>query len=380
MGLLLFWTSALSAAIYGLYQLAFEPGENSVVDMLLVSAGLFWAGALLLPSVANSLSRLVGRPILNFRFEKLNNLFIALLLLAIYIAAVVVGHLAIQVRGWPLIGLPPIHVLAATIPLGLLLWSAIRNLDLGSAQRRWGALASGLTLAPGLAIIFEILAGGVLLLIGAIYIAFNPELSNSLDTVQNLEFLPPELLRDPVIVTLLLANFAIAVPLIEELTKPIAVWLLMWKRPLTPASGFGLGLLSGAGFALLENLLSGASVNHWAGTTTVRIGATAFHLATSALMGWALVRAKNEGRIFLLMGVYSFNILLHGLWNGIVVFFSLRAADTSASSAFLPFELPVISSFVLLLIAIVSIAILAAMNRRLQPTTGTIKTKPSSSK
>jgi RsiW-degrading membrane proteinase PrsW (M82 family) len=153
------------------------------------------------------------------------------------------------------------------------------------------------------------------------------------------------------------------VPLIEELAKPIAIWFLMWGRALTPAQGFGLGMLSGAGFALAENLFSGASITGWADTTFVRIGATAFHLATAGLMGWALVRARGQRRYLALAGIYVFNIFIHGLWNTIVVLGSVSPEATSS----LPFQLPNLAGIVLVSITLLCIGIIIVMNKRMQP-------------
>jgi RsiW-degrading membrane proteinase PrsW (M82 family) len=274
--------------------------------------------------------------------------------------------------------LSPIHVAVATLSVGLLLWIGVRDLPLGSPQLRWGAFASGLTAAPLIAITLEFLVGIFLGLLGIVYISVSPNLVQSLQHLQQVaptlqqdpsRLLPflHNFLADPIILTLIVGNFALFVPLIEELVKPIAVWAVIWGRKLTPAQGFGLGMLSGAGFALLENLFSGASAAAWPATSAIRIGATAFHLVTSGLMGWALVRAKEHGRYFAVFAVYAFNILLHSLWNGVVVLNTLASlGEATSGGSFLPFEFPQSALLILLLIALLSVSILAIMNRRLQ--------------
>ncbi len=372
-GLVFFWAGALGAGFYALYQYSLSPDQaDSTADLLLTGAGMFWVGLLLIPPIVYGLARLLKKQVPKIRFVPRLQKFFFLLFVLGFPLAIIGGALLLE-RNYQFL-LPPFHVVAATLSVGWLLWLAIRKLDLGSLQRRWGAFASGLTAGPIMAVLLEFTAGFLLLITAIFYITLNPQLFESLQNLQGPGFesnpqnslsVLYRLLQDPVILGLVLANFSLFVPLIEELAKPMAVWILMWRTKLTSTQGFGLGMLSGAGFALFENLLS-AVVTEWTSTTLVRIGATAFHLATAGLMGWALVSAKNDRRYLRLIGVYIFNIILHGLWNGVVVINSLSSLDTSTQAEILPFQLPVISSFILLLITIVSISILAVMNKRLR--------------
>lgn len=377
-GLVFFWASAAAAAFYSLYQYSLTPEDaEAIPDVLLSAAGMFWVGLLLIPPIAYGLARLLNKKVPNVQVAPQLQKFFSLLLVLGFPVAILAGALLLESDSQFL--LSPFHVIAATLSVGWLLWVAIRKLDLGSLQRRWGAFASGLTAGPIVAVLLEFSAGLLLLVVAIFYITLNPQLFETLQNLQrgNLSNSPEvslsflyRLLDDPVLLALVLANFSLFVPLIEELAKPMAVWILMWRTKLTPAQGFGLGMLSGAGFALFENLFS-AAVTDWTNTTLVRIGATAFHLATAGLMGWALVSAKNERRYLRLFGVYIFNITLHGIWNGVVVINSISSLDRTAQNGSLPLQLPLISASILLLITIISISILALMNRRfrLQPAT-----------
>lgn len=331
---------------------------------------MLWVGFLLVPAIVYGLARLLNKSIPKITYWLgYRKFFFGLFVVGFPLA--ILGGATILERDFQFL-LPPFHILAATLSVGWLLWVAIRKLELGSLQRRWGSFASGLTAGPLVAVLLEFAVGLFLFIAAVVYITLNPHL---LEAVQNFRGLgnDPEtslsvlsrLLEDPLILSLVLANFSLFVPLIEELAKPMAVWILMWRTKLTPAQGFGLGMLSGAGFALFENLFS-AAVTDWTSNTLVRIGATAFHLATAGLMGWALVSARNEKRYLRLIGVYIFNIILHGLWNGTVVINALTAANSSDQVDLLSFQLPAISSSILLLITIVSISILAIMNKRLR--------------
>lgn len=375
LGLAFFWTSAAGVTVVGLYELILNPAEPQVAtEAFFLAWAAAWVGFLLLPSVIHTFARLSGRPVLRLEFKGRPNILLPILFLLIYLVTLTAGHLTTQIPGLAWITLPPLHILAATLPLGWIVFASIRKLDLGSRQRKWGTLAAGLTLGPALALTFELLLGAALFLVAAIYIGLNPGLMSNLDALiailENSNFSQQELIQalsdllgDPFLYTLVILNFSVFVPIIEEIVKPIAVWLLLLLGPLSPAAGFGLGLISGAGFALLENLFSGASLDAWAGTAAIRVGATAFHLGTSALMGWGIVRARNERSYGKLAGIYLLSIMLHGAWNAIVVETSLGPGLTAEGSLF-PFEITLISGLALSGITVISLGLLAFIRRQ----------------
>ena len=91
-----------------------------------------------------------------------------------------------------------------------------------------------------------------------------------------------------VIVTVLL-YISVLVPAIEEIFKPIGVWLFA-RRLQSAAQGFALGALSGAGYALIETIgVSGQQTGEWASLLFSRIGTGLLHITTSALVGAAIV-------------------------------------------------------------------------------------------
>ena len=106
--------------------------------------------------------------------------------------------------------------------------------------------------------------------------------------------------------------------MIEEQIKPIGVWLLA-GRQLTPAEGYALGALSGAGYALVESLFLTSSGQDWTVIILARIGTSAVHILTAGLMGWALATAWGEARYLRLGAVYLLAVLIHGLWNGLTI-------------------------------------------------------------
>ena len=76
---------------------------------------------------------------------------------------------------------------------------------------------------------------------------------------------------DPIILLVALVAIAGVVPLLEELPKPLAVWV-MGGRKITPAEGFVLGAIAGGAFAVQETLLSALSVapESWLGVIVGR--------------------------------------------------------------------------------------------------------------
>jgi hypothetical protein len=144
----------------------------------------------------------------------------------------------------------------------------------------------------------------------------------------------------------------------------------------SPAEGFALGALSGAGFALLEGLSAASSMAEapYFGLSA-RMASSLMHITLSALMGWAIASARLEKRWLRLAGVYLLCSLLHGLWNGsalLAVYGSLRflLQDTNYDPLG---TLAMISGVALLLLVLILVAIgLPGLNRRLRSRPGDI--------
>ena len=121
---------------------------------------------------------------------------------------------------------------------------------------------------PFLASLLELFVYLGVLLVLLFVLAFNP---NWLATIQQLisqlqgvtsieevmQILAPYLVNPFILVSLFLV-LGVFTPLIEETVKPAVVWLLA-KRLQSPAQGFALGVISGAGFALVESLLASST-------------------------------------------------------------------------------------------------------------------------
>jgi hypothetical protein len=177
-------------------------------------------------------------------------------------------------------------------------------------------------------------------------------------------------LTNPFVLLLVLAFAAFLAPLIEEALKPAAVWLL-GKRLHSPAEGFALGALCGAGFALLEGTIAAGGNPQMLGIgIAARATSSLMHITASGLLGWGIASVRLEKRYGRLAGIYFLSVSIHGLWNGSVVlavFGGLRLSIPGAS-ADLPGILLVLAGIGILGSMLVAIMILLpAINHRLRP-------------
>ncbi len=106
------------------------------------------------------------------------------------------------------------------------------------------------------------------------------------------------------------------VPLVEEVTKTLGVGLAgLWLRP-SPARAFLLGVASGAGFALAENMLNSIFVGPaWGPGMLARLAATVMHCATGGLMGWGWGQWWAGRRPWRLPLAFAGAVMVHSLWN-----------------------------------------------------------------
>jgi len=290
---------------------------------LLMSAGAFLGGLLMVPSAGLALARLMGREVP--KMPRVRSVLRPALLLLVFPLIVLLGHLVSQTSiAWLL--LPPLHLLAVGLPILGLVYISRRGLPAESPQRTWGVFASGTALAPALILVAEIAALIAMLVLIATTISAQPDLANEVERLARrlsqvrdpdvfLQMLSPYILN-PTVIFSVLSFGAVIVPIIEELLKPIGVWLLIGS-PLTPVQGFSVGVLSGAGYALFENLALGSSGEAWAAVVLTRIGTGVIHIFTAGLMGWAMARAWSEGRYIRLGLAYTAAVLIHGLWNAL---------------------------------------------------------------
>lgn len=374
--LTLFSFAAVLAGV-GLLQI-FNP-EIFVFDttpIFLMAAGTGMSSLLLLPSAWYALLRVIGRPA-----EEPGRLGRAVrsvtrpvLLVLIIILVVLLGDYVYRSGLFEWVLLPPLHLLAVGLPVLLLVSLGWRGLPTGSLQRSWGVFASGLVLGPLLTLAAELFAILVMVLFGIIYISMRPDLLQELMVLgeqleqfreapeRALPLISPYLSQPAVLFTVLSFTAGI-VPLIEELFKPVGVWLLAGRR-LTAAEGFVSGLISGAGFALFENLAFTSTGAEWTVSVVLRMGTGLLHILTAGLTGWALALAWSHRRYLRLLVIFFCAVLLHAVWNGL-------ALVTSVSILSLPPQIDTqtlanLAGMALIMITFVSFTILLGLNRALR--------------
>lgn len=332
--------------LMGIGQLANPfPGMPDITSTILYAAGLVFASLLMLPSAAYAFLRLTGRKSPPHPFSARWLLVASGLFIFLFPLVVVAGNLAAAQERLAWVLLPPFHILAVTIPIFWLVALGLKGLCPGSKQRAWGLFSVGLSLGPALILTMELALLTALFVLVMFFIAGQPELANELENLaQRLQYAPPDpevilrilqpFISNPVVISSILLYIALFVPLIEEATKPIGVWFLA-GRNLSPVEGFAAGLLSGAGYALFENLFLATASEQWTSLVLARLGTGAVHIFTTSLVGWGLASAWSQGRYLRLGLSFAGAVSIHGLWNGLTLLnFSVQILPDTAIKFF----------------------------------------------
>ena len=344
--------------------------------IFLISAGTALSSFLLLPAAWYALLRLLGKPVeepgrLGRTARSLTR---PVLLVLVIILVVLLGDYVSRAGVLEWVLLPPLHVLAVGLPVLLLAYLGWRGLPTGPLQRSWGVFASGLVLGPLLTLAAELFAILVLVVLGIIYVSMRTDLLQELivlgEQLENFRGAPEQALplinpylSQPAVIFTAFSFTAGIVPLIEELFKPVGVWLLAGRR-LSAAEGFAAGVISGAGFALFENLAFTSTGGEWTASVVLRMGTGLLHILTAGLTGWALALAWSHRRYLRLVIIFFCAVLLHGVWNGLALL-------TTASLLELPAQinaqmLASLAGVMLVSITFIAFAILLGLNRALR--------------
>ena len=250
-------------------------------------------------------------------------------------ASILIGY---QISGTKTVNwlfLPILTIPAIVLPLWVLLALGTQKLPLGTRWQSWSVLGLGMTLVPLILLVLEVLVLLIIFFVVIAYIVTQPELAFELQRLsQQIMLLGPQseaardllspFLTKPGVIIIVLAYIAILVPALEEIFKPLGVWLFANKLE-SPAQGFALGALSGAGYALIETIGVSNQTLEWAGLLFSRIGTGLLHITTSALMGAAIVLAWRERQYLRLIGTYFLAVILHGFWNTFAMLFTFSS-------------------------------------------------------
>lgn len=318
----------------------------SPLATILAASALFSFGLLLAPAAWLSLQRLRGRKMEALNLPALRP-WAWVAILCLWALVMIFATLSYNSRGanWYV---PLLHFLSIALPIYIIIRIGVNRIPLGSSQRAWGVFGSGMTLSPTLSAIAEIALVGLGILVFAVYMGLNPDkmnnierLINQIENAPDLEsiiYLIRPLLQNPLTLLLALMFLSVFVPIIEELAKSVGIWLVA-DRLTSPAQGFALGILSGAGFALAESLFASLTPDDaWALTLGMRAVSGGMHMLATGLAGWGIAYARLEKRYFRMAGMMLLAILLHGVWNA-------GAVLTVAGGLRLSLALPEIDTF-----------------------------------
>ncbi len=225
--------------------------------------------------------------------------------------------------------LVPVFVVgtAGLAPLAAVGWALSGQPGEVNARRGWTSLGLGATAGTSLAY-----ALNTLLPIAVLFLVFG--LADALlplaeDLLEALHFgtLTEELLSPWFLVALV--EIAGIAPLVEELVKPLALLPLL-RRVDSARDALLLGMLAGAGFAIVENLLyaafSGSALvlsgaEGWGGVLAARAMGAALHPFGAGLMAvawWRVLRGEPSAAAGWARS-YGLAVGAHALWNGTAV-------------------------------------------------------------
>ena len=341
------WPSLLSLIVLGIgaafvLLISFGLGINSIIGLFtdgidpaggMISSFAFgFEFIILILSFWFILQKTMGRDQADqpFKFPFASWQIIAGINIVIF-AAVIGGISAYAEIAWlNWIILPALTTLVIVPPIWMLFGIGTNGIDLGPRWRFFSVLGLGMTVGPILMIILEMILLVVIILAGFIYLAVQKpdlfqEIINLTQQLQNetnpdfiLNSVAPYVANSAVIATLL-GYIAFLVPMIEELLKPLAVWIFA-KKIESPAQGFAMGMLSGGAFALLESLnASGDGSVSWPVIVSIRAGTSLLHMTASGLVGWGIVSAFQEKKAGRFFAAYFSAVAIHGIWNSSAV-------------------------------------------------------------
>ncbi|MBK8429745.1 MAG: PrsW family intramembrane metalloprotease [Lewinellaceae bacterium] len=247
----------------------FNEDGDAVVGMISAAAFGFEI-VILVISVWFILQKALGHEPIDLSFTHLFADWHLIPVIGLALAGLTAGGLAayseIPWLGWLI--MPFSTILVIVPPIWLLFGYGSRGLDAGPRWRVFAVLGMGMTIGPVIMVILELVTLTGIIVAGVILLAvLEPatfqELMRLSDIVQT-ETNPDVLLSlfapyisNPFAIATGIGYIALIVPLIEELLKPLAVWLFASKIE-SPTQGFVLGLISGAAFALIESLNASA--------------------------------------------------------------------------------------------------------------------------
>jgi RsiW-degrading membrane proteinase PrsW (M82 family) len=265
-------------------------------------------GSLAIYHGISSISRRHSSPV------KLPSFYIFWIALALVLG---VGSLILKVKIATEYLFPPLFALGASLStFAVLAWSYRRLGEPVTWRQATLAFICGSTLSILVAIILETILPYLA------YLLFAPARYLT-EGISDISWGAPgwieRIFASPIILVFL-AVTAVEAPIPEEFAKALSIPMFGRGRITNERQAFAIGLASGAGFAILENMLyEGLYANYngsgWAGITFLRsIGSILHPLGTGIIaLAWFRMKGSGAGKLF---KAYLLSVGLHTLWNG----------------------------------------------------------------
>lgn len=302
---------------------------------------------------------------------------LVLLALLIPLTMAFAGWLAYRNPITAMIIVPP----AQLIIIGVFAWViyklARRGIEDGTQRRRYGVHTFGLLALPMVTIAVEMMVILVLVVAFVVWLLAQPELVAQLagmqDHLQELmldeealeQFVAP-FINNPWLAVIMILVVGGIMPVIEELLKPLAVWL-MRLRGLSENEGYLYGLISGLAFGVFESFGMMANVQpggeEWLTLVASRSVTTVLHMATTALVGWGIGGLGRNGGWGRLARKTLLAIGIHSAWNSLGVILGLY--DLGATAGWIQ-VLGKATPYLLALLLVFMLGILYGINRHLR--------------
>ncbi len=345
LGLLTFGTSiigALALAIIGSASGQLDLGSNKTVQY---AAWLCFAfGVPAIPSIVYAIRRLSGHE------EKAQTRKGTILSASVAMALLIIPAWLVTLPAFtpaPAWFMAIANILFIAVPAWWVVELGSFRLPPINRQKQWGLFNFATFISIPVIVAIE----GLLLILGAVFLYLwlsqTPEYVALVDSLKNLMYVNTDalpliidqfasLLQSPGIIAVIFFGIALAIPLIEELLKPLALWFFV-RRQWTPAQGFVTGMISGAAFSIVESLTAMAAVggDSWLALAGARAATTLLHITTAGLSGWALTSTWRDGKIRRVGLTYLLVVFIHGTWNACAI-----AVGISQMTNVLPVPVP----------------------------------------
>jgi hypothetical protein len=307
--------------------MAFQ-ASSDLAGNVLDALSMVFCALLLVPVIAYNLRALQGRTLPAITVPPIR-FWQAAVLGVVWLLIAVVGSILSSLFTYGWVVLAVFFPLGVALPIAFLVWIGLGGLPTGSVRRLWAVFGLAMAGSTVLALLAEYLVVGAGALVGWAALLAHPEWRDVIQQLQTqvtqasdmqtvLSVLAPYL-TNPFIVLVILVFASGIGPLIEEAAKPAAIWLV-GRHLRSPSEGFALGVLCGAGFALLEGVTAASGFSQmWGVGMAGRAASSLMHIMASGLVGWGIASARLEKRFLRLGGAYLGAVCLHGLWNGAVV-------------------------------------------------------------